>query len=184
MDLTSISKFLSYILRHHPESIGLQLDNNGWAQVSELIEKARKEGRSLNRNALEKVMQHGSKNRFIFSEDGNYIRAGYGHSIDVNLQMKSKAPPKELYHGTAQKNRKSILQDGIHSGSRNFVHLSATRDDAKHVGSRHGEPVILIVKAREMSRRGHDFYQSESEPDIWLTKKVPAAYVVNHSDGG
>lgn len=176
-DLTSLSKFLSYVLRHHPEEIDLELDKNGWAEVQELIRKAKKHGKSLSHKILKKIIQHGSKQRFILSEDGKHIRAGYGHSIDVDLELKPTSPPDKLYHGTAKKNEQSILLNGIHAGSRNFVHLSATREEARSVGSRHGSPVILTVKAKQMSQKGFDFYQSKSEPGIWLTKKVPAEFV-------
>lgn len=177
VDLTSLSKFLSYVLRHHPEDIDLELDKNGWAEVSELIKKANKHGKSLSRDTLKQIIQHGSKQRFILSEDGKHIRAGYGHSIDVDLELKPTSPPDTLYHGTAKKKEQSILAEGIHAGTRNFVHLSTTREEARSVGSRHGSPVILTVKAKQMSQKGFDFYQSESEPGIWLTKRVPVAFV-------
>lgn len=176
-NLVSISKFLSYVLRHHPEEIDLKLDKNGWAQVAELIKKAKKSGRSINWDHIKKIMANGTKQRFILSNDGKYIRAGYGHTIDVDLELKSKTPPDELCHGTAGKNLSSIIAEGIHHGSRNFVHLSTTLDDARFVGSRHGAPKILIVNAKQMSREGYDFYQSESEPCIWLTKKVPPEFL-------
>lgn len=177
MDLTSLSKFLSYLLRHRPETIGLELDNNGWANVSELIIKAEKNGKTLNRNLLQQVVEGGTKQRFVFSKDGKYIRAGYGHSIDVDLQLHSKTPPPNLYHGTTKDNVPSILKEGIKPGNRQFVHLSVGRADARQVGSRHGSPVILTIQAKVMERDGYSFYQSESEPDIWLTKKVPPKYV-------
>lgn len=176
-NLTSTSKFLSYVLRHHPEDIGLKLDNNGWAHVSELIKKSEKHGKTLSRDILEQIMQQGSKQRLILSEDGAYIRAGYGHSIDVELELKPTSSPDKLYHGTAKKNEQSIIAEGIHSGSRNFVHLSANRGDARSVGSRHGTPVILTVKAKQMLKHGYKFYQSESESGIWLTNKVPPEFI-------
>ncbi|NGP88827.1 RNA 2'-phosphotransferase [Aliifodinibius halophilus] len=177
VDLVSLSKFLSYVLRHHPESIGVEIDKNGWVAINELITKAEADGRLLSRKKITKVIEHSNKQRFIISEDGQYIRAGYGHSIDVDLQLHPKQPPEVLYHGTAQKNVQSILEEGLHSGSRNFVHLSAQKDDAKQVGARHGMPVILEVLSQKMAKNGIKFYQSESEPDIWLTKQVLTEYI-------
>lgn len=177
MSLTSLSKFLSYVLRHHPESIGLTLDNNGWANIAALIEKAEREGKKMDRSTINEILEHGKKRRFIISDDGKYIRAGYGHSVDVDLQIKAQEPPSILYHGTAKQNVKPILAEGIKSGGRNFVHLSATQEEARNVGRRHGPPVILTVKAVDMSQAGYAFYQSESEASIWLTKKVPPEYV-------
>ncbi|MDZ7659040.1 RNA 2'-phosphotransferase [Fodinibius sp.] len=177
MDVTALSKFLSYVLRHHPEDIGLELDDSGWAKVSELIEKAQNHGKNIDRDIIRQIMQNSSKQRFIVSSDGKYIRAGYGHSINVDLQLKPETPPQKLYHGTAHDNVASILADGIEARSRNFVHLSTTVDEARNVGGRHGEPEILLVFARRMSREGYDFYQSESEESIWLTNYVPPQYI-------
>lgn len=177
MDLTAHSKFLSYVLRHHPEAIGLEVDENGWAELSALIEKAKKHGRHLGRDVIQEIIENSSKNRFILSSDGEYIRAGYGHSLDVDLQLKSKPPPEKLYHGTARNNVVSILADGIKARSRNFVHLSTTVGEARNVGGRHGEPDILLVFSKQMSREGYDFYQSESEESIWLTSYVPPEYI-------
>ena len=177
MNLTSLSKFLSYVLRHNPASIGLDLDENGWAKVSELIEKAKRNGKTLSREKLAQIMEQGNKQRFIVSDDQQYIRAGYGHSIDVDLQMKPQTPPDKLFHGTARQNVDSIMEEGIKPGNRNFVHLSSTQEEAKNVGSRHGSPEILVVKAKKMSEASFALYQSESESSIWLTKKVPAQFV-------
>lgn len=177
MDITALSKFLSYVLRHHPEDIGLELDDRGWAEVSEMIKKSQDEGRNLDRDAIQQIIENSSKQRFILSSDGKYIRAGYGHSIDVDLQLKPKAPPEKLYHGTARDNVASIFAEGIQARSRNFVHLSTTVDEALNVGGRHGEPKILLVFAGQMSHKGYDFYQSESEGSIWLTSNVPSQYI-------
>lgn len=181
MDVTVLSKFLSYVLRHHPEAIGLDVDNNGWAEVSELIKKAKEDGRYLDRDALQQIMQNSSKQRFILSSDEEYIRAGYGHSIEVDLQLKPKDPPEKLYHGTSRDNVASILADGIQARSRNFVHLSTTIDEARNVGGRHGAPKILVVFSRRMSLEDYDFYQSESEESIWLTNFVPPEFLETHS---
>lgn len=176
-DLVAISKFLSYLLRHHPEEIGLELDQYGWADIAELIHKAEKNGRSISREDINQILENGTKKRFILSKDGEYIRAGYGHSIDVDLELKPTSPPDQLYHGTARKNLSSIVADGIHPGTRNFVHLSTTQEDARFVGGRHGKPIILAVQAKQMSQEGFNFFQSESEPCIWLTKKVPPQFL-------
>lgn len=172
-----LSKFLSYVLRHHPEAIGLNIGKHGWAEVSELIEKAKKDDRELDRNSILEIIKQSQKKRFILSEDENYIRAGYGHSIDVDLQLRAKEPPEILYHGTAKRNISSILDEGIRPGSRNFVHLSAAQDEAKNVGSRHGSPAILKIMARQMNEAGYDFFQSDSEPGIWLVSFVPVEFI-------
>lgn len=120
------------------------------------------------------VIRESGRQRFLLSPDGQYIRAGYGHSIDVDLSLEPKQPPEVLYHGTARKNIGSILEEGLHSAGRNFVHLSANKEDAVPIGRRHGQPVVLAIRASAMHLAGYPFYQSESEPGIWMVNKVPS----------
>lgn len=171
------SKFLSYILRHRPETIGLELDKHGWAHIDTLVEKANRDGQSLSSEKIRQVIDSGGKNRFTISEDKAYIRAGYGHSVDVDLSLAPVEPPENLYHGTAQNNLESIQKQGIHSGSRKYVHLSAKKEDAQTVGQRHGRPAVLSIEAGKMHRSGYPFYRSESEPDIWLVDRVPPQFI-------
>ena len=175
--LTSLSKFLSYVLRHHPEAIDLTIDQHGWASVDELIEQAQHNGTDIDRSLIQEVIQSGKKRRFILSSDQNYIRAGYGHSIDIDLNLTPKPPPKLLYHGTAEQKLSSILAEGLHPQNRNLVHLSTNKIDAKQVGARHGHPVVLSIDARAMQHKQYSFYQSESETAIWLIPFVPAQYL-------
>ncbi len=176
-NLTQISKFLSYVLRHHPESIDLDLDPQGWAHLPSLIEMAQQHGKTVTKDVIRQAIAQSDKQRFILSEDGNYIRAGYGHSIDVDLNLEPTQPPMVLYHGTAQRNVDSILAEGLHSGNRNLVHLSANKSDALDVGSRHGKPQLLVIEAKKMYEAGHPFYQSDSEPNIWLVESVPSRFI-------
>jgi len=176
-----LSKFLSYILRHHPESIDLKLDRCGWAHIPSLIKKAQKKGRSLTRKKLKKVIGSGNKKRFSISDNGNYIRAGYGHSIDIDLDLTPVRPPDILYHGTARKNTDSIKAKGLHAGDRNFVHLSVKKEDAVSVGKRHGKPVTLTVNSKNMHKAGYPFYRSESEKAIWLVGEVPPQFIADSS---
>jgi len=137
-----VSKFLSYVLRHHPESIGVKLDSSGWADISELLAKAEKSGFRITRGELDKVVEENDKQRYSLSEDGLAIRANYGHSIDVDLGYTPKIPPGLLYHGTAVENLKSIRVNGLAKGGRQYVHLSPDSQMAVSVGSRHGKPIV------------------------------------------
>src|SRR5260221_4319348 len=95
----SVSKFLSLILRHSPDKIGLKLDANGWADVEEFISKSADNGRSFSKEELEEVVVTNDKQRFSFNEDKTKIRASQGHSIEVELQLEETTPPEILYHG-------------------------------------------------------------------------------------
>jgi putative RNA 2'-phosphotransferase len=170
------SRFLSLILRHAPDTIGLVLDKNGWADVAELLDKAAAHGKPITMETLREVVATNDKQRFAFSEDGLRIRASQGHSLrHVDLELAPATPPAVLYHGTASRFVASIRQSGLRPGSRQHVHLSADRATAVKVGSRYGVPVVLEVRAGELHAQGHVFHQSDN--GVWLTGAVPARFI-------
>ncbi|AZB31407.1 RNA 2'-phosphotransferase [Chryseobacterium balustinum] len=169
------SKFLSYVLRHHPELINLNLDENGWANVDELIAKSTNDSQGFTFEELDEIVETNDKKRFIFNEDKTRIRANQGHSIDINLALISQKPPEFLYHGTAQSNIDSILENGIEKRSRKHVHLSEDKETATKVGMRHGKPIILTINTEKMFDDGIEFYLSEN--NVWLTDFVDIKYI-------
>jgi putative RNA 2'-phosphotransferase len=173
--MVRISKFLSLVLRHKPEHIGLTLDLEGWADVEELIRKSLESGVVLDRPTLRQVVEGAEKKRFSFSEDGKRVKANYGHSIPVSLGEESAEPPEFLYHGTAKRFLPSIKSSGLGPGDRQYVHLVEDEKTAIEVGHRHGEPIALVVRAHEMYEKGHQFFKTASA--IWLTKEVPVEYI-------
>jgi putative RNA 2'-phosphotransferase len=173
---TKISKFLSFILRHHPESISIKLDNGGWADVSEIIRQAKHNGFKITPDELRTVVEENSKQRFSFSDNGLKIRANYGHSIAVDLGYRPLVPPELLYHGTAERNLKAIRANGLTKGNRQYVHLSPDTDTATSVGRRHGKPIVIKVQSGRMHSDGHKFYLSSG--GIWLTEYVAPEYLV------
>ncbi|MFO7944360.1 MAG: RNA 2'-phosphotransferase [Anaerolineales bacterium] len=173
---THLSKFLSLILRHKPEEIGLTLDRGGWVEIEKLLTRANRQGVNLDRATLKEIVESNPKNRFEISMDGERIRARYGHSLEVNLGYQPQEPPDVLYHGTAHRFLKDIKQNGLRSQGRKYVHLSSTAKVARQVGSRHGKPIILRLDARRMQADGCDFYSPTEE--IWLVKDVPPEYLL------
>ncbi len=165
------SKRLSFLLRHRPEEIGLELDHEGWAEIDELL---RLDGR-LTRELLHAAVATNDKQRFAVSEDGRRIRARQGHSIDVDLRLEARAPPEELWHGTHPGAVDAIRGDGLRKMARQHVHLSADRDTARRAGGRRGRPVLLRVAAAAMCAEGHAFYLSEN--GVWLTDAVPPEFL-------
>ena len=174
MGLTDTSKFLSLILRHKPETIGIKLDEHGWADVSELISGISKT-RPFDMKMLEEIVRTDNKQRYSFNEDKTLIRANQGHSIPVDVELEKKTPPEFLYHGTGEKFVSSIDKEGLLSKSRLYVHLSKDIDTAVKVGSRHGKPVVDRVAAGKMADDGYEFFLSVN--GVWLTKAVPAEYL-------
>ena len=174
--LVKTSKFLSLVLRHAPETIGLSLDANGWAEVDQLLAQAASHGKAITRAQLDEVVANDSKTRYAFSMDGLRIRANQGHSLAaVDIGLPPAMPPAVLYHGTASRFVDAIREQGLRPGSRNHVHLSATEDTAVNVGSRHGKPVVLSIDTAAMLAQGHLFYLSAN--GVWLTDAVPAAFI-------
>lgn len=173
--LDETSKFLSFVLRHKPEAIGLTLDPQGWASIPKLIEKASSEI-SLTQDLINQVVATNDKQRFSLSEDGRRIRANQGHSIKVDLDFTPKVPPSILYHGTATRFLPSIRKDGLSPGQRHHVHLSTDTKTATAVGQRYGKPIVLQIAAGEMYQQGFEFFLSEN--GVWLTEKVPVRYLL------
>ena len=174
-NLVKLSKFVSLVLRHQPEVIGLKLDENGWAEVDRFIELAKQNGKNISISVLEEIVETNNKKRFAFNDDKSKIRANQGHSIEVNLDLPPQQPPVQLFHGTATKFIESIRQQGLISGSRQHVHMSSDETTAIAVGQRHGKPVILKINALAMHQDGFVFFCSENS--VWLTEFVLPQYL-------
>ncbi len=170
-----ISKFLSLVLRHEPEQIGITLDEEGWTDVAELIAKMSKKGTRLDFETLQLVVDTNDKKRFAFNEDKTRIRASQGHTVEVDLNLPPQVPPTILYHGTAIKNLPVIKEKGLVRMARQHLHLSAEEGTAKNVGGRHGKPVVLTIQAKTMHEKGYVFYLSAN--GVWLTDHVPAEFI-------
>jgi len=174
-ELIKISKFLSLILRHKPESIGVSMSPHGWVNINELIQAAEKHRIYLNKKIIDQVIKENEKQRFTYSTDGESIRANQGHSINIELELKPSKPPKILYHGTASRFMENIRKKGLLKMNRQHVHLSLLKKTAYDVGKRHGKPIILIIDAQIMTKDGYDFYLSKN--GVWLTEHVAPQYL-------
>ena len=172
---TSISKYLSLVLRHDPSAAGVTLDTEGWVSVEALIAGARSHGHSFTRAELEEVVQNSDKQRFALSFDVQRIRANQGHSVTVDLGLTPKTPPTILYHGTVERFLSSIMEKGLEKRARQHVHLSPDIATATRVGSRRGKPIVLKIDAANMHSAGFPFFCSEN--GVWLTEEVPPRYI-------
>ena len=168
--LNNISKFLALVLRHKPQEIGITLDEHGWAKVNSLLK-----GMGISMDVLEEIVRTDNKQRYSFNENKTLIRANQGHSIPVDVELEKKTPPEVLYHGTGVKYLDSIKKQGLLPKSRLYVHLSSDPLVAMNVGKRHGTPVILVVRSKDMSEDGFEFFLSSN--GVWLTKEVPVKYL-------
>lgn len=173
--ITKISKFLSLVLRHQPETIGIQLDQNGWTNVNELIEKANNYEIKFDIETLNHIVTTNSKKRFAFNDTLDKIRASQGHSVEIELGYSNQKPPEVLFHGTAEIFVQSILDTGLEKRKRQHVHLSSDLETANKVGQRHGKPFVFKVFAEQMFNDNFEFFISDN--GVWLTNNVPTKYL-------
>lgn len=183
--MIKLSKKLCYVLRHNPASIGLSLDKNGYARIDELLLKLDESGVKIDKATLIKIVESDKKGRFCFNADKTKIRANYGHSFAVDLNLTPLCPPAVLYHGTTERNAESILASGLNKAKRNYVHLTEDIFTAAKIGQRRGNPVIFRTDSGKMFKDGYIFYKSggmtnknkPSRGDVWLTDHVPKEYL-------
>ena len=170
-----LSKFLSLVLRHKPEHIGLTLDPQGWVDIDVLIARSASSGMPFAQSELLALVRASDKQRFSVSADGLRSRAAQGHSVGIELGLEPSTPPVILFHGTASKNLDAILAVGLRPQSRVHVHLSADSETAHRVGARHGKPVVLQVASGPMHDQGYKFFRADN--GVWLCDAVPPQFL-------
>ncbi len=176
-NLIEKSKILSFVLRHNPESIGLTIHEDTWAQFSDLLDLLNKNGHEISRTDIKNIVGNDIKHRFEFSKDDVYIRAAYGHSFDkATIQRIAEVPPHQLFHGTAKRFLDSIKENGLHAKERHYVHLIESVAHALENGKRYGSPVVLKIDSDAMHRAGFAFFKATD--GIWLTNSVPVDYIL------
>lgn len=174
---TKISKFFSLILRHDPSAANITLDDQGWCNIEDLILGSNDKGFNISITDIQRVVKNSDKKRFSISDDGQLIRAVQGHSNkQVDIDYKPIEPPEFLYHGTADRFISSIMEQGIKSGKRQYVHLSADQETAIKVGQRHGKAVILKINTKKMYENGHIFHQADN--GVWLCDFIPTSFIL------
>ena len=166
------SRYMSLLLRHQPEKEKLVLDKEGWCDVHDLLVAVKIESMG----DLIEIVETNDKKRFAFNADKSKIRASQGHSVKVDLKMKSIRPPQFLYHGTISEYIPSIIKKGLDKGNRTYVHMSVDRETAQKVGDRRRSTTkILMIDAEDMYEDGYQFFKSEN--GVWLTDNVPTKFI-------
>ena len=177
--LVKLGKFLALILRHQPERFALELDEEGWASLSEVMEIVRglPNLRWATRADVMHVVAEGTGDgKRRFQMEGKRIRARYGHSIAQPITYEPCTPPPVLYHGTAPDALEAIRRDGLRPLGRQYVHLSPDSETAIRVGVRHDErPVVLTVNAAEAHAAGVEFYQADEA--VYLARRILAEFI-------
>ena len=178
MNKTNISKKLAFLLRHCIEPLYIDLDG-GWADSNVILKALQSDYPDVNMELLEEIVSEDKKGRYSFDENHKRIRANQGHSIKgVVILMDEPEPPELLYHGTAIRFLNTIMTEGLKPMKRQFVHISSDIETAIDVGKRHGKPVVLIIRARDLAAAGHKLYRSSN--GVWLTDEVPTDFFTIH----
>ncbi len=171
-----ISKFLSFILRHGPGKVGLELDSNGFANLNEVLNvlNERFKNIKITKLTLEEIIKQSEKRRFEIVN--SKIRAFYGHSIDEKIVMKEVIDlPSTLYHGTNPKAYNAIKTEGLIRKKRQYVHLSDNIESAIMVGKRKtNNPIIVIIDVKSARNEGIKFYKSG---DMYLADYIPPKFI-------
>lgn len=174
-DFIQLSKTVSHALRHEPQSYNLNLDNQGWVLLSDLVIALNSKGVQVDELSITKMVELSEKKRHQILN--GKIRAYYGHSIENKILKNPVEPPEFLYHGTVQNSLINILEKGLLPMERQYVHLSVDRSTAEMVGSRRkGDLVILTIRAKEAFLNNIQFYKEEN--GIWLSDQIPSKYIV------
>ncbi|MDF2596528.1 MAG: 2-phosphotransferase [Anaerocolumna sp.] len=176
MNFSELSKEISYALRHAPWEYELEMDENGYVPLEQLLFSLHLTSKWENiteKDLLEMIEKSEKKRHEIY--DGK-IRAFYGHSIPMKIGKEEKMPPHILYHGTARRFIDSIVTNGLLPQSRQYVHLSQDIETAESVGKRHDiKPCILIINSLKAWKDGIKFYYGNEK--VWLADIVPSKYI-------
>ena len=176
--LEELSKEISYALRHAPWEYELEMDEEGWVPVEQLLDALHREEKwkNIGEADLRRMIDESEKKRHEIKD--KKIRAFYGHSIPMKILKEEKMPPDILYHGTARRFMKSIMENGLLPQSRQYVHLSKDLETAEKVGKRHdNKPCILIIDAKRAWSEGVKFYLGNEK--VWLADTIPSKYIEN-----
>ena len=176
MNNIELSKEISYALRHAPWEYELEMDEEGWVLVEQLLDALHRDEKWMNvcETDLYNIIEQSEKKRFEIKN--GKIRAFYGHSIPMKILKDEQMPPDILYHGTARRFLESIKEKGLLPQGRQYVHLSMDIETAGNVGKRHDDkPCILIIDAINAWNEGVKFYLGNEK--VWLADTIPSRFI-------
>lgn len=174
-----LSIYLSFLLRHSPDSLHLSMDKKGFVNVEELINAINKDGKyAITKELLDHIVAEDNKGRYRYNADGTRVKACHGHSIPwIEPELTILEPPAVLYHGTTVFAYNGILSGGaILKMERHAVHLQADLNKAWQSAKRWKKPcIVLEIDSARMFTEGHLFGVSSNM--VWLTESVPVEYI-------
>ena len=176
-ELERIGRTMAGVLRHFPEKFDLTMDTQGFIELREFISAIQMKQRRLQwlrPHHIIAIIETDPKGRYEY-RDGN-IRATYGHSIDLELDLPTEDIPEKLYYPTTQEEVDIVLETGLRPSDRKKVHLSKSYQNAQGAGKvRTADPVILEINTSEAQAAGIVFQRAGKI--IYLTDSVPAKFI-------
>ncbi|MEF8835562.1 MAG: RNA 2'-phosphotransferase [Candidatus Thermoplasmatota archaeon] len=176
----NLGKTTAGVLRHFPDKYGLEMDERGWISLEHFVKVLRNRQKSfhwLRRYHVKALAATDKKNRYEY-KDGK-IRATYGHSIEVDLDLPTEDIPDTLYAPTTEKESELLLESGLRPSDRTYVHLSGTYESAVEAGAvRTENPVILEVDAKGAIEDGNEIMKAGKE--VFIAEEIKAEYLEEH----
>ncbi len=173
----NLGKTTAGVLRHFHDKYSIEMDDRGWIDMEHFVKVLRNRQKRfhwLRKYHVKALVATDEKNRYQY-EDG-YIRATYGHSVEVDLDLPTDDIPDKLYAPTTEKESELLLEGGIRPSDRTYVHLSGNYDSAVEAGAyRSDQPVILTVDAEAMIEDGKKIM--EAGKGVYLTEEVEPEYL-------
>lgn len=181
-ELDHLGRVMTGILRHFPEKYGLTVEEHGWISLPHLVQAISRQHRGyhwLRAHHLVAIAESDPKGRYEVKDDR--IRATYGHTIEVQLDLPTESIPDELYFPVTTDEASIVLEVGLKPTDRRKVHLSRTAADARAAGTvRTPNPVILSVDSRRARADGLVIMQAGKT--VFLVDQVPADYLKRLAD--
>lgn len=182
-ELDKVGRTLAGALRHFPESFNLDMDEQGFVDMREFVSALKQRNDRyhwLRPHHIIAVIETDPKGRYQISN--NEMRATYGHSIDLELNLPTNNIPEELYYPTTPEEVDIILETGLKPSDRSMVHLSKTYEKAVEAGQvRVDSPVILAIDTEEAIQAGFEI--QEAGKTVYLAKEIPPEYLSRAEEG-
>jgi putative RNA 2'-phosphotransferase len=172
-----LSRFLALVLRHRAHHFDMEMNDEGFVFVDDLLDVIDERQQSLDWvefEHIEALTQTEGRKRFEVRND--QVRATYGHSFKRPIRYELAEPPAKLYVGTAQSKMAGIRQHGVQPAGRQYVHLSEEYDEAMIVAQHQGDDaVVLTVNATEAHKAGTPFYKPTN--GIYLVSSIKPEFL-------
>lgn len=176
-ELNNLGRLMAGVLRHFPERFGLTMDDQGWLDMRAFIQAVQMRRRDfhwLRPHHIHAIIETDPKGRYQFKNGA--IRATYGHSFEVDLELPTNNIPELLFYPTTEEEVDILLETGIRPSDRKKVHLSKSFEDAEIAGKhRVDEPIILSVDAKKAIHEG--IVIQKAGKTVFVTDLVPPGYI-------